>query len=87
MQLNKCGRCGCFFMTNDSVCPNCKPRDICDMNKLKNFFEECNPNASIGEISCTTGISEKNLHRLFNSDELANFDFSNYKPQGPYINL
>ena len=38
MQLNKCSRCGCFFMTNDSVCPNCKPKDMCDMNKLKSFF-------------------------------------------------
>lgn len=85
MQLSKCSRCGCFFMTNDSVCPNCKPKDMCDMNKLKNFLEEANPNASIEEISCNTGISEKNLHRLFCSDELANFDFTEFN--GPKMEL
>ena len=76
MQFNKCSRCGCFFITNDSVCPNCKPKDISDMNKLKNFFEEENPNSSINEISCCTGISEKNVHRLLSSDDFANLDFS-----------
>lgn len=76
MQFNKCSRCGCFFVTNDSVCPNCKPKDISDMNKLKGFLEEVNPEASIEEISCGTGISTKNLHRLFCSDELANFNFT-----------
>lgn len=78
MQLNKCSRCGCFFMTNDSVCPNCKPKDMCDMNKLKNFLEDANPNPSIEEISCGTGISEKNLHRLFGSNELADFNFTEF---------
>lgn len=73
MQFNRCSRCGCFFMTNDSVCPNCKPKDVCDMNKLKSFLEEVSPEASIEEISCNTGISTKNLHRLFHSDELINF--------------
>ncbi len=76
MQFNKCSRCGCFFMTNDSVCPNCKPKDIYDMNKLKSFLEEANSDASIEEISCNTGISAKNLHRLFCSDELANLNFT-----------
>ena len=86
MQFNKCSRCGCFFMTNDSVCPNCKPKDMCDMNKLKTFLENVNPNASINDISCATGISEKNLHRLFSSDEFSNFDFSDFG-NGPKIEL
>lgn len=83
MQFNKCSRCGCFFMTNDSVCPNCKPKDMCDMNKLKSFLLEVNPNASIEEISCATDISTKNLHRLFTSDEFANLNLSdtNYFPK------
>ena len=78
MQLNKCSRCGCFFMTNDSVCPNCKPKDMCDINTLKNFLEDANPNSSIEEISCGTGISEKNLHRFFSSDELASYQFTEF---------
>lgn len=85
MQFNKCSRCGCFFMTNDSVCPNCKPKDMCDMNKLKNFLEEVSPEASIEEISCGTGISTKNLHRLFASDELANFNFTDINNIGPRL--
>lgn len=86
MQFNKCSRCGCFFMTNDTVCPNCKPKDLCDLNKLKNFLEDANPDASIEEISCGTGISTKNLHRLFHSDELANFNFTNFDNE-PKIQL
>ena len=85
MQLNKCSRCGCFFMTNDSVCPNCKPKDMCDMNKLKSFFEEASPDASIEAISHGTGISEKNLHRLISSDDFANLDFSGFN--GPRMEL
>lgn len=78
MQLNKCSRCGCFFMTNSDVCPNCQPKDVCDMNKLKSFLEDCSPTSSLEEISCGTGISTKNLHRFFCSDELANYNFSEF---------
>lgn len=86
MQFNKCSRCGAFFMTNDSVCPNCKPKDMCDMNKLKNFLEEEGAFASIEDISCGTGITPKNLHRFLSSDELANYDFSNLN-NGPKMEL
>lgn len=76
MRLNKCSRCGCFFVFGGDVCPNCQPKDMCDMNKLKNFLVDCNPDSSIEEISSGTGISAKNLHRLFSSDDFANSDFS-----------
>ncbi len=82
MQLNKCSRCGCFYMTNDTVCPNCKPKDMCDMNKLKNFLEEASPDSSIEEIAFGTGISTKNLHRLISSDEFVNYNFS-HSENGP----
>lgn len=86
MQFNKCSRCGCFFMTNDSVCPNCKPKDMCDMNKLKDFLLESNSTPSIEEISCSTDISTKNLHRLFASDEFANLNLSHFDNE-PKIEL
>ena len=70
MQLNKCSRCGCFFMANSDVCPSCQAKDLYDMNKLKNFLADSNPNSSIEEISCETGISTRNLHRFFNSDDI-----------------
>lgn len=85
MQLNKCSRCGCFYMTNSDVCPNCKPKDICDIHKIKDFLQEYNLDSSIEEISCGTGISTKNLHRLFRSDEFANYDFNNFN--GPKTEL
>ena len=77
MHFNKCSRCGCFFMTNDSVCPNCKPKDMCDINTLKNYLEDVNPDCSIEDISANTGISTKNIHRLFCSDDFSNFNFNN----------
>lgn len=83
MQFNKCSRCGCFFMTNDSVCPNCKPKDMCDINTLKNYLEDVNLDCSIEDISANTGISAKNIHRLFCSDDFANFNFNN----GPKMEL
>ncbi len=76
MQLNKCSRCGCFFSDSSDVCPNCQPKDMCDVNKLKNFLEDTNCDSSIEEISYETGISAKNLHRLFKSDELINYSFT-----------
>lgn len=70
MQLNKCSRCGCFFVSGNDVCPNCAPKDANEINKLKNFLEENNSCANIEQISYSTGISSKNLHRFFQSDSL-----------------
>lgn len=77
MQFNKCSRCGGFFVTNSDVCPNCQPKDLCDMNKLKSFlFNVSDELPSTEAISNETGISTKNLHRFFCSDEFANLNFS-----------
>ena len=86
MQFKKCSRCGSFFMTDSDVCPNCKPKDIYDMNKLKNFLENCDTNISTEQISFSTGISEKNLHRFFSCTEFSNFNLKNDINQ-PNINL
>jgi len=50
MQLNRCGRCGSFFMANGDVCPNCQPKDLYEISRLKNFLEDASPNSSIEEI-------------------------------------
>lgn len=86
MQLNKCSRCGCFFMTDSDVCPNCQPKDMCDINKIRNFFEEYSLDSSIEEVSYVTGVSTKNLHRLFRSDELANYNFTDLE-NNPKVSL
>lgn len=79
MQFSKCNRCGCFFTNSGDVCPNCKPKDNVEMNKLKNFLEDSSMNCSIENISYNTGISVKNLNRYFSNDA-----FIDYKPN---INL
>ena len=71
MQFSKCSRCGCFFVASGDVCPNCQPKDTCEINKLKNFLEDSPMNSSIQEIYMSTGITEKNLHRFFSYDDFS----------------
>ena len=79
MNFKKCSRCGCFFVSNGDVCPNCQPKDNFEMSKLRNFLEETEINCSMENISYNTGISMQNLNRYFSKDS-----FVDYKPN---INL
>ena len=40
MELNKCKRCGAFFVSSNYVCPNCEPKDNAEIFKLKTFLAE-----------------------------------------------
>ena len=79
MQFNKCSRCGCFFVSNGDVCPNCQPKDNFEMGKLKEFLDNSDTNYSMDSISYSTGITMQNLNRYFAKD-----GFVGYKPK---INL
>ena len=35
MNFNKCCRCGCFYLNNSHVCPNCEQKDLSDISTLK----------------------------------------------------
>ena len=70
MELNKCKRCGAFFSTSDSVCPNCKTKDISDLSRLKGFLLENDLPSSMDVLSYETGISIKNLNRFLDSKDL-----------------
>lgn len=70
MELNKCKRCGAFFNTTDSVCPNCKTKDISDLSRLKGFLLENDLPSSMDVLSYETGISIKNLNRFLDSKDL-----------------
>ena len=70
MELNKCKRCGAFFASKDSVCPNCKPKDLSDVYKLKNFLQENDLPSSMDVLSYETGISIKNLNRILEEKNL-----------------
>ncbi len=76
MELNKCKRCGAFFVSNNCVCPNCEPKDHLELLTLKGFLAENDCPNSIDTLASNTGISVKNLNRF-----LAQEDFSSIASQ------
>ncbi len=77
MEFKKCERCGCFFISEDNVCCNCKTKDRADTIKLQNFIEEHGTSCSIEEISSQTGITIKNLNRFESINKIADIDKDN----------
>lgn len=76
MEFHKCSRCGCFFVTESSVCPNCQPKDQMEMSVLKSFLAGCTEqNKTVEGISASTGISVKNLERFFSQNEFSDYSF------------
>ena len=73
MNFNKCCRCGCFFMSDNSVCPNCQQKDQYEMSQLKNFLEENTNQINIDNLSASTGISVRNLNRFLAQEQFADF--------------
>lgn len=71
MNLNKCCRCGCFYVAKGDICPNCQPKDFNEINKLKSYLEVNSSPNSIECISANTGISFKNLNRFLSKDEFS----------------
>ena len=63
MEFKKCARCGAFYLSEDNVCFNCKPKDKAEMAKINNYLENVNTISSIDEIALNTGISAKNVSR------------------------
>ncbi len=74
MNFNKCSRCGCFFMSDNSVCPNCEAKDKYEMSELKTFLEENTSQINIDNLSASTGISVKNLNRFLSQEQFADFN-------------
>lgn len=71
MEFKKCERCGCFFLSESTVCENCMPKDTFEMSKLRNYFDGENYSSSINSISIDTGISVKNLNRYLENEEFS----------------
>ncbi len=70
MNLNKCERCGCFFASKSSVCPNCESKDENDINQLMNFLNESDTSVTVESLAFSTGISLKNVNRLLKDKDL-----------------
>ena len=73
MELNKCKRCGAFFVSNNYVCPNCEPKDNAELFKLKSFLEENDCPNSMESLASNTGISVKNITRFLEQKDLSTF--------------
>lgn len=69
MEINKCCRCGAFFVSEGNICPKCGPKDALELSTLKNYIKT-NGFTSIDSLSIGTGISTKNLNRYFNTDDI-----------------
>lgn len=76
MNLNKCERCGTFFATKNSVCPNCVSKDENDIKQLKTFLNDADSSVSVESLSYSTGVSLKNVNR-FLKDQKLNDDLTN----------
>lgn len=74
MELNRCSRCGSFYVSEGNVCPKCSAKDGFEFSTFKTYVEEKGFNVSLDTISEETGISTKNLNRFVNYD-----DFKPYK--------
>ena len=76
MNLNKCCRCGCFFVSESDVCPNCEQKDRAEINRLQNYIEE-NSNVSEGynmnTVISSTGITANNLNRFLAKEQFTDF--------------
>ena len=69
MNFKKCIRCGCFFSSTDDICPNCAPRDLFEMSKLKSFLTSTTADTPVSEISKGTGIDESNINRFMSNKD------------------
>ncbi len=85
MEFKKCKRCGCFFLSENTVCENCTQKDSFEISKLKNYFEGENYSNNIDCISVDTGITVKNLNRYLENEEFS--DLSSKLNIGTNINL
>ncbi len=85
MIFNKCERCGCFFSSNDSVCPNCKQKDQIDANSLKTFLDNNDIPKNVESLAYLSGVSLKNVNRILQTKEFSSIrkKFSNE----PHIKL
>lgn len=70
MELKRCNRCGCFYVSDSNVCCNCIPKDNLEIARLNNYIEKNGNEYSLDELSISTGVSLKNLNRYIDNNEI-----------------
>ncbi len=73
MELNRCSRCGNFYVAEGNVCPKCSTKDGFEFSTFKSYVEENGLENSLNTISCDTGISVKNLNRFLEYQEFQDY--------------
>ena len=73
MELNRCSRCGNFYVSEGNVCPRCKAKDGAEFSAFKSYIQENGFESSLDQISTQTGISTQNLNRFVEYPEFKSF--------------
>ena len=73
MELNRCSRCGNFYVAEGNVCPKCSTKDGFEFSTFKSYIQENGLENSLNTISNNTGISVKNLNRFIGYQEFQDY--------------
>ena len=73
MELNRCSRCGNFYVSEGNVCPKCSTKDGFEFSTFKSYVQENGFGNSLNTISDHTGISVKNLNRFVGYPEFQDY--------------
>ncbi len=73
MELNRCSRCGNFYVSEGNVCPKCSTKDGFEFSTFKSYVQENGMGSSVNAISDNTGISVKNLNRFMEYAEFQDY--------------
>ena len=73
MELNRCSRCGNFYIAQGNVCPKCSIKDGAEFSVFKSYVQENGLDNSLNTISSQTGISVRNLNRFLEYEEFQSY--------------
>jgi len=73
MEINRCNRCGNFYVSTGIVCPKCSTKDGFEFSTFKTYIQENGLEDSLNTISNDTGISVKNLNRFLGYQEFQDY--------------
>ncbi len=73
MELNRCSRCGSFYVAEGNVCPKCSTKDGFEFSTFKSYVQQNGFENSLNIISSDTGISVKNLNRFLQYQEFQDY--------------
>ena len=71
MNFKTCMRCGCFFSSEDLVCPNCRAKDEIDKNAIRQYLANNDTPKSSESLSFFSGVSVKNINRFLETKEFS----------------